>query len=189
MSDRKLLFFATIANIIIALVTYALLGWNSAGAHAAARNTARLAVFVFLIGFAQPGVSRLITWLPSAAALIEAFVCAQVVHFVTVIITVVLDKGHFLRHFSLAGLLTVVIGASAVLGTAFTAHMQSRLLHVLHEVSLYVVFLIFFADYLKHPDRSLRVIAFVLAAGLVARVAGQWYRPKMPENASAAANS
>jgi hypothetical protein len=63
-------------------------------AHAAARNTARLAVFILLLGFAPPGLSRLIVWLLSAVALIEAFVCAQVVHYVTVVITIVLDESH-----------------------------------------------------------------------------------------------
>jgi hypothetical protein len=120
------------------------MGRSSAGAYAAARNTARLAVFIFLLGFAQPGLGRLISRLPSAAVLIQAFVCAQVVHFVTVIITVVLDKSHFLRHFSVAGALTVLIGASVILGEGFTPYpSQSRIVRRLHQGSLYLVSLIF----------------------------------------------
>jgi hypothetical protein len=189
-SDRKLLVLATISDVVVAAATYAFLGWNSAGAHSAARNTARLALFIFLLGFAQPGLSRLIVWLPTAAALIEAFVCAQAVHFATVVIMVLLDKTHFLRHFSVPGILIVVIGASAVLVAGFTARRtESRTVRVLHQFLLYVIFLIFFADYLEHPEKSLRVIALVLAIGLVARIAGQLYRPKLRGKVAVSANS
>jgi hypothetical protein len=176
-SPRKLLLIATLGNIVVAASTYAILGWNAAGAYASARNTARFSLIFFLAGFAQPGLVCLWQRMPSAATLIESFVCAHIVHFVTVINAVALDKTHFLRHFSVPGILTVFVGASVVLGAGFTAR-QTGALRFLHQVLLYLNFAIFFAGYLKYPVNQMRGLAIVLALALLIRVAGQVFPSK-----------
>jgi hypothetical protein len=185
-SSRKLLLIATVANIIVAALTYAMLGWNSAAAHAAARNTARLALVFFLLGLAHPGLSSFLRNIPSATSWVLAFVCAQLVHFVTVIMTISLDKTHFLRHFSFAGMMVVLVGSSIVISAGYTATSTSKLVSVLHQVLLYVIFMIFFADYMEHPIHQLRFVTIVLALAVVIRVAGQMYRPKALANKASA---
>jgi hypothetical protein len=176
-SSRKLLLVAALSNTLIAALTYTVLGWNAAGAHASARNTARFSALVFIVGFAQPGLARIWQRMPSAATLIQAFVSAHIVHLAAVINTVALDKTHFLRHSGVPGMLTVLVGTSIVLGAGFTAR-QSGAFGVLHQLLLYANFAIFFTGYFKYPVRQLRVLAVVLAAALLIRVLGQIFRTK-----------
>jgi hypothetical protein len=172
LSNRQLIAFAIVFNVITAVVTYTELGWNSAAGHAAARNTARFAVLLFLAAFSAPGLRRVVASLPSSIALVHSYVSAHVVHFVTVVIVVVLDKTHFLRQFSVPGLLTVAIGASVVIGAGLTASVTSIAKRVIHEFCMFAVFAIFFLDYLKHPEHSLRWFAVPLAVAFVFRVGG-----------------
>ena len=70
LSNRQLIVFAVVFNVIIAVVTYTELGWSSAGGHAAARNTARFAVLLSLLAFSAPGLRWVVASLLSSVALV-----------------------------------------------------------------------------------------------------------------------
>jgi hypothetical protein len=184
-SSRSLLVSSAVANAVVAVLTYAVLGWNSAGAHAGARNTARLSALIFIVGFAQPGLMRIWHQLPSSADLVQAFVSAHLVHFAAVILMVALDTSHFLRHFSVGGVLVVTIGLSVTLAAGLTAR-STGALRIANEVVLYALFAILFADYLQHPVKLIRSVAVLLGLALVVRIAGQFTRPRAKVAASAA---
>jgi len=81
---RGLLGMAAASNLGVAVTTLAIRGWNSGGAHAAARNTARFSCLWCVAAFAAPGLARLGHGLPAGARLVQAFVAAHLVHFAVV---------------------------------------------------------------------------------------------------------
>src|SRR5215831_19222371 len=125
-------------------MTYTVLGWNRAGAHAAVRNTARFAGVCFMLAFAAPALVRLAKRLPSEASLVLAFVAAQGVHFATVIVLLsVFEREHVAQN-PLRTALVVALGFGLVLTAALTAHSRTaRWFAVLRTFALYAIFLIF----------------------------------------------
>jgi hypothetical protein len=118
---------------------------------------------------------------PTAASLVKAFVAAQCVHFVAVIVTIALDNTHFLRHFSIGTVLTVGIGFSVVILAGLTATPRpSRLHNALHSISLYLIYPIFLLAYFKHPVKPLRVVALLLVIALVIRLKGLMTHTREP---------
>ena len=73
---------ATLANVVVAIATYAYYGWNAVGGAVATRNTARLSSVFFAIALASHFHSR---FGRDYVPLIKAFVAAHVVHYATVI--------------------------------------------------------------------------------------------------------
>ena len=122
MSTQFLLWMVTGANALVAGTTYALLGWNGAGAHAATRNTARFAGVCFLLTFAAPALVRFAKRLPSEATLVLTFVAAQGVHFAMVIVLLFgFEREHVAQNLLLTAL--VFIGG---FGLVLTAALTSR---------------------------------------------------------------
>lgn len=79
-----LIYSAATLNCGVVLATTAVRGWNSAGIHAVARNSARFSALWFMVAFAAPGLVRFIRGLPSAATLLWAWCAAHMVHFASV---------------------------------------------------------------------------------------------------------
>ncbi len=171
MSSRGPIGIAVAANCLVAGATYAVQGWNAAGAHAAARNTARFSLAWFVVAFAAPALTRFIRNLPAEAVLIRSFVGAHVVHFATVLSLLVgFESAHLAEHPGRAAAV-IGIGFSVVVLAGVTASPRaSRLYTAVHEIALYVVFLIFFAGYAVHPIKPLRAIGAVLGVALILRL-------------------
>jgi hypothetical protein len=174
MPTRYLLATAFIGNVLVAATTYAVLGWNSASAHAGARNTARFSVLWLAAGLAVPGLSRLLRSLPEEARLIQAFLAAHIVHFASVaLVLAVFDRHHVAKH-PIETAAVVVVGFSLVVTTGLTATPRpSRLYTAVHTITLYTVFLIFFAAFVHNPYHPLRLGAIPLALALLLRAAGR----------------
>src|SRR5690242_9467286 len=150
---RWLLSIAAASNLSVAVATIALHGWNAAGAHAAARNTARFSSLWFMAAFAAPGLSRLVRGLPAGARLVQAVVTAHLV-----------QK-------PLASAAVLVFGFSLVVGAGLTATARgSRYYIVLHTLILYVLFLIFFLAFAQNAVKPLRLMAVPLALALLLRL-------------------
>jgi hypothetical protein len=161
---------AAIANCMIVLVTLAIQGWSSAGSHAAARNSARFAAMWFVLAFAAPGLVRLVRGLPSVTTLLWAWFAAHLVHFATVAILIAtFERPHIAQHPGPA-VLVVLIGSSVVLGAALTAASHSPLHTVIHNISVYTVFVIFTLAFAHNRIPSLRLLAVALALALVLRL-------------------
>jgi len=167
---RKLIAFAVITNCVVIALCFGLLGWNETGAGAATRDTARFAIVFFLLGFATPGLGKLISWWPEASVLLQTFVAAQFVHFGAVaLLHTVFAKGGF--HLGLPEVIVVLVGFSIVAGVGATATPRpgKRLRAIVHFVLLYLIFLILAADYSQHPDKALRWMVLPLAVAFVLR--------------------
>ena len=65
MSTRTVILSAAASNLVVVAAAYAVHGWNAAGAHAAARNSARLSALWFALAFAAPGLVRFFRSLPA----------------------------------------------------------------------------------------------------------------------------
>jgi hypothetical protein len=166
--NRRLLVIAIAGNCAVILGCVLLWGWTLAGAGAAARNTARLSVLFFLVGFASPGLRRWIANLPGAAAFFYAFVAAHFVHFGAVLM---LHLGFGDGHVTLPQIVVVVGGVTITSLVALTAapRPQSRPYKALHLFAIYTIFLILAADYSQHPIKSMRLMAIPVVAALVLR--------------------
>ena len=81
MSPRTLILSAAASNLVVVAAAYAVHGWNAAGAHAAARNSARLSALWFALAFAAPGLVRFFRSLPAPTTLVYSFFAAHLVHF------------------------------------------------------------------------------------------------------------
>jgi hypothetical protein len=178
LSNRSLLWTAAAANALVAGSTYALEGWNRASAHAAARNTARLAGVCFLLAFAAPVMVRFVRRLPSQATLILAFVAAQGVHFATVLVVLfVFDREHVAQN-PLRAALVVTGGFGLVLAAALTAEPRTtRWYTVLRTLALSVIFVIFTGAFAFRHRGPLIVLAILFLAALIARIALWAKRP------------
>ena len=181
---RGPLSIAAASNLSVALATIALRGWNAAGAHAAARNTARFSSLWFMVAFAAPGLSRLIRGLPAGARLVQAFVAAHLVHFAVVGALIASFERAQLVQKPVASAAILVFGFSLVVGAGLTATPRgSRFYSVLHTFTLYALFLIFFLAFAQNAVRPLRLMVVSLALALLLRLtSGSFYiaRVKSP---------
>ncbi|HKW66300.1 MAG TPA: hypothetical protein VJP04_03355 [Terriglobales bacterium] len=181
---RWLLSIAAVSNLSVAVATIAFHGWNAAGAHATARNTARFSSAWFMVAFAAPGLTRLIRGLPAGARLVQAFVAAHLVHFAVVAALIAsFERAHLVQK-PLASAAVLVFGFSLVVGAGLTATARgSRYYIVLHTLTLYVLFLIFFLAFAQNAVKPLRLMAVPLALALLLRLtSGSFYvaRVKSP---------
>jgi hypothetical protein len=162
------------ANSVVAGMTYALLGWNHAAAQAAARNTARFAALCFMVALATPALARFAKLLRSEATLVLAFVAAQGVHFATVIVVLSAFEREHVAQNPLRTVLVFTIGFGLVLTAALTS--QPRKGHwyaALRGFALYAIFLIFTLAFAFNQVKPLRILAALLLAALIARLALQ----------------
>src|SRR5437879_5699504 len=86
MRKSVLVTLAILVNALVALVTYGILGWNTTGASAAARNTARFSSLVFMLALltsaaASSGSQKLIALAANRLGMMYAFVAAHLVHY------------------------------------------------------------------------------------------------------------
>lgn len=173
-SERMLFAFAIIANCLVIVICFGVLGWDEEGAGSAARNTARLASVFFLVGFAARGLRRWLSGLPESTVLIQAFVAAQMVHFGAVILLHSFRSQEFMSlrgtQIVLSGVL-VLVGFTLVVATGMTADPRPnlRLYSMAHIVLLHVIFLIYAVDYAMHPVRPLRWMVVPVALALAMR--------------------
>jgi hypothetical protein len=172
MGSRLLLGIAAASNIAVALATLAARGWSASGAHAAARNTARFSCLWFLVAFAAPGLAFLARGLPAGARLVQAFVAAHLVHFVTVAALIAaIERAHLAAKPGQAAAI-LLIGFSLVVGAGLTAIPRpSRLYSAVHQVTLYLIFLIFFLAFARNAVKPWRLLAVLLAGALLLRLA------------------
>jgi hypothetical protein len=172
MSTRVLLGVAAASNAGVALATFAMQGWNSAGAHAAARDTARFSCLWFLVAFSSPGLVRLLRGLPAGARLVQAFVAAHLVHFAVVAALIAsFERAHLTQKPGQAAAI-LLIGFSLVVGAGLTAMPRpSRLYSAAHQVTLYLIFLIFFLAFARNAVKPLRLLAVLLVCALLLRLA------------------
>ena len=172
MSTRTVVLSAAASNVIVVTATCVVHGWNAAGAHAAARNSARLSALWFALAFAAPGLTRLLRGLPAPATFVYSFFAAHCVHFVTVaVLLTTFDFLHVMQNPARA--VAVVLGGFAlVLLAAGTATPSAPWTYrYLHRTALYAIFLIFFFAFARHSSKPLRALAAVLALSLFLRLA------------------
>ncbi len=168
---------ATFFNFLVASLSFLILGWNSIAAHAAARNTARVGLLLFILAFAQPELARFVTKLPSAIYLVHGFVGAMMVHFAVVAVTIAIDHNHHLRKLDLGAILIIVLGSTIVFASGLTAAGKSRLARITHNVLLFFILGIFTAAYFAYPTKAMRAFAVLLMISLILRIVAylqQW---------------
>lgn len=181
---KFLMFSAGMANLLMVLGTFAAWGWNSAGAHAAARNSARFAAIWFLVAFAAPALVRMTPRLPSPHLLLWAWFAAHLVHFASVaVLLATFERAHIAQH---PGQSTIVllVGAGVVFGTALTALSHSRAGLVIHNISLYAVFTLFILAFAHNRVIALRFLAVALGIALILRLTAV-FKPAMAAAAPA----
>ena len=187
MSQRALMISAIAANTAVAAVSYLMYGWNYIGGHVAARWTARCSALLFIVAFAQPGLARWFSAIPSYAAAVYTFMAAMGIHFVTVVIVLALDTTHHLRRDPKVGLAVVVIGSLNVILAGITArHRVTRAMRFVHALFMYALFAIFMMAFASHHELALRAVAVLLAVSLVLRIAGGLMSARKEAAASAA---
>jgi hypothetical protein len=169
-SSARVIYSAATANGALVLATAAFRGWNSAGIHAVARNSARFSALWFMVAFAAPGLGRFIRGLPTAKTLLWAWCAAHMVHFASVaILPSIFERQHVEQH-TVQSLLVVLIGSSFVFGATLIAASDSLLHTVLHNISLYAVFVLFTLSFIHNRVPSLRLLAVALGLALLVRV-------------------
>jgi hypothetical protein len=162
---------AVFSNFAVVAATYTVRGWNAAGAHAAARNSARLSTLWFAVAFAAPGLARFFRSLPTPATLVHSFFAAHAVHFAAVVVLLTrFEFSHVSQHPSRAAAV-VSGGFLLVLVAALTATAGPPWAY-LHRVTLYAVFLIFFLVFVVNPARPLRALAVLLVLSFFLRLCG-----------------
>lgn len=173
MSSRKLWIWAALGDLSVGILSFAVHGFNEAGAGSATRNTARFAICFLLVGFAAPGLK---SWWPAftePANLIRAYMAAQFVHFAFVINlhTLFADRVEI----GLPQIIISLLGFSLVAATGFTATAITRAGIRINTVLLYINWLILAADYSQHPIRFMRLAAIPVFLALILR----WFpRPR-----------
>jgi hypothetical protein len=175
---------AAAVNLLIAAATYIFRGWTVAGAHAAARNTARFSALCFMVAFAAPGLVRFLRALPDEARLVQSFFAAHVIHFVTVALLLwQFEPAHVSDH-PIRALGVILFGFGIVTVTGLTAAARhSRLYTAIHKIAFYAVFLIFTLAFASNRVPALRLMAVGLGLALVLRLARgmNFYRVKTAE--------
>lgn len=181
---KLLIYSAAIANIVTALGTFAILGWNSGAAHAAARNSARFAAIWFLLAFAAPALVRFTQRLPAPRILLWAWFTAHLVHFASVaVLLATFERGHLMQHPGQAALV-ILIGSGFVFGAALTGSSHSHAAALVHNVSLYAVFTLFTLAFAHNRVVALRLLAVALGLALILRLAAI-FKPATATAASA----
>ena len=118
---------------------------------------------------------RFVRALPAETRLIQAFVSAHLVHFATVGLLLTMFEWERVAQNPVKVAATVLIGAGAVIATGLTATPRpSRIYAGIHSFALYIVFLIFFTAYLRHPVKPLRLVAVPLGLALLLRLTSRW---------------
>jgi len=169
---RGLLGMAAASSLGVAVTTLAIRGWNSGGAHAAARNTARFSCLWFVAAFAAPGLARLVHGLPAGARLVQAFVAAHLVHFAVVAALIASFERAHLAQKPGQSAAVLLIGFSLVVGLGITATSRtSRLYTAVNRGMLYLIFLIFFFAFVHNAVKPVRLLAVLLALALLSRLA------------------
>ncbi len=186
MSARTPIWIAVAGNFAVAAATFAIRGWNAGSAHAAARYTARFSLLWFVVGFAAPGLARLVRRLPSETRLIQAFVGAHLVHFTVVgVLIAILEPAPFLQNPGRSAAI-VLLGLSIVLGAGLTATPRegSRLYSAVRKAILYLVFLIFLFAYAHDAAKPLRLLVALLGLALSLRLARGMSFRRAPSHAT-----
>jgi hypothetical protein len=165
------IWLAFTANLFVAATTFAVHGCTAAGAHAAARNTARLAFLVFLIAVSIPGLTHLIRGLPTEENLTYAYVATHFVHYAVVSVLLVAFESAPLRQAPGKSAAIVLLGFLVVLIIGITARPRpSRFYGAVHGLALYSVFVIFFLIYLRYRVKPLRLLVIPLGLALILRL-------------------
>jgi hypothetical protein len=181
---KFLVYSAGITNLVIALGTFAIRGWNAYAAHAAARNSARFAALWFLIAFATPALVRFTCRSPSPAILLWAWFAAHLIHFATVaLLLAAFERAQIVQHPARA-LIVLLIGAGVVFGAALTNSSHSRTGVAVHNISLYAVFTLFTLAFAHNRIIALRFLAVALGLALILRLAAI-FKPATATAASA----
>src|SRR5690348_2500174 len=171
MGTRLLLGVAAASNILVALATVAVHGWNTGGAHAAARNTARFSSLWFLVAFAAPGLARRVRGLPAGARLIQAFVAAHLVHFAVVAALIASFERTHLAQKPVQSAAILLIGFSLLMGAGITSTLGwSPVNLAVHLFSMYSLFLIFSLAYALNSVKPLRAMTVAFAMALLLRL-------------------
>lgn len=103
---------ATVANLLVAIATYAYYGWNVVGGAVAARNTARFSSVCFAIALAAHFHRR---YGREYVSLIKAFIAAHSVHFASVIAYhAMIDKLGGWMFWAIASTGTILLAATAL---------------------------------------------------------------------------
>jgi len=174
-SSRFLLWIVAAANAVVAVFTYAVLGWSPPGAHAATRNTARFSGICFAIAFASPALARFGRRFPSEATLILAFVAAQGVHFaaVTVLLST-FERAHVANNL-LRTAVVVTLGFGLVLLASLTSQPRvGRWYSAMRAFALYAIFLIFTLGFATNRVKPLRGLLVLFFAALVLRASAHF---------------
>src|SRR5262249_32602369 len=139
-TTRIPIWIAVLGNGVVAAAALALYGWNKEGAHSAARSTARFSALWFMVGFAAPGLVRMVRALPAPVRMIQAFVAAHLVHFSAVMVVLAFTSEHVSQN-PVASAVAISVGFSLVAGAGLTAMPRaSQLYTAIHRVTLYVIF-------------------------------------------------
>lgn len=170
LSKRMPILFALVANLVIAAITVGLLRWNSAGAHAAARNTARFSALCCAAALTSPAVSRIFRS-QCESTLIYAFVAAHTVHFVTVAALLFTFEAAHLAERAAQSVAVIAAGSSLILGLALAASAARPLGRAIRSLTLYAASLIFLLAFFHHPVRPVRAVAVMIGIALVIRLA------------------
>lgn len=186
MNRVRPIWVALAVTLTAAGLTYSLEGWAAAGAHAAARNTARISALCFIVAFAAPGLANWFTQMPSYARLVQAFFAAHSVHFVTVMYLIAWLERTRLISKPGSSAAVILIGAGLVVAAGLTASSETRQSRWIHEISMYAVFLLFFLAFVHNRVFVLRFYAVVLGIALLIRLSagltsGTTYRVKTAE--------
>src|SRR5262249_52138672 len=169
---------AAIANCIGLLVTLRVEGWNLAGLHGAARNTARFSAMCFVFAFAAPWLMRFVRGFPSGTTLIWAWFSAHLVHFASVALLLLSFEQHrFVQHPGKT-VLVVIVGFSVVVGAALTSVAHSRIYRVMHTSLLYAIFVIFTVAIARDQIVWLRPLASALVLALALRLTARFKHAK-----------
>ena len=169
LSTRMPIWLALVGNLVVVAVTVGLLGWNSAGGHAAARNTARFSALWCAIALAGPAVCQIFRN-GSESRLIHAFVAAHSMHFLAVLaVLATYERAHIAARPG-ESVAVIAVGSLLMLGLAYTAAAARRLTRAIRSLTLYAASLIFFLAFYHHTVRPIRGIAALLAIALILRV-------------------
>jgi hypothetical protein len=141
---RRTINVAAVVNLVVALVTYAILGWTAFGGGAAARNTARFSSVLFALALATHFHPR---FGKQYRTLFMCFVAAHGVHYGTVVVY------HLLlgRLVNLPFLVIGSVGFLLLLGAAITLTRMPRV-HLVLSYVIWAGFAVALASNIrKHP--------------------------------------
>jgi hypothetical protein len=142
MSQRHLIWAATILGLIVTALAYTFSLTLVRGAIAATRDSARFSGLVFALALIARA-SRPALLARNKAGLTLAFVAAHGVHFGTIIARAAIEPGNPLRHFALQNVLVVGFGFGITATVAFTARAKSQAGSRTNAVAFYIVWTLF----------------------------------------------